>query len=411
MRKISFLAALCATVMAFAQQEIGSYCCYYGPETFAADAYVTLSWETDAESGNVAITLGRGLGANSCSFRNGGFEGGLDAFVVSTDGFQTTAPASDYFTATQVYSGNTYTLFKIVDLPAGAMIKHVGAGHALAWKVNGVDAYSFPDFIYTYGQNCEQWPAPTNVAVSADSVITFAGSEGVEMYTAYVYLDNVLKHEQVVYPGDVLHFTPLASGTYMVNVVAFGYGKLESDPSVSASWELTAEEVVVGPSEYCDYTVLPDDNREAKFTWETNDEGAVVITLLDTEGVESADFHFRGNGMALGSFHVGTAAASTYFNHVCANNTVTLTLKDANVAPSRGEKITFNAVVEYATTLDTNAWPTIAFEYTYGAVCGGTGTAVQQVEASAAARKQMINGVLYIVRDDVRYTVTGQAVR
>lgn len=410
MRKIFFFAALLsASMMSFAHE----LCSYYGSETYSNNAYVTLSWQT-AANGDVVIKIGRGPGASSCSFRNGGFEGGIGAFVVSTDNFVTTTPASDYFTAQQVYSGDTYTLVKVADVPANAVIKHEGAGHAFAWKINGVDAYSFPDFIYPYGENCDQWAAPTNVAVGADSVITFTGVTGAEQYTAYVYLGGALKHEQVVVSGDVLHFSPLASGTYQVSVIAFGNGKLESDPSAAVNWELTAPEIVIGESEYCGYTVLPGDNREARFTWETAESGDVVITISETEGGEAADFHFRGTGMALGSFKVGSASASAYFNHACSGNTVTLSLIDAANAPTPGEKITFNAVVEYATTLDTNAWPTIAFEYTYGAVCGGEGggeTDIQQVEAVPAAEKIMRDGVLYIRHNGVLYNVLGTSVK
>lgn len=387
------------------------YCSYYGDETKDGDTYVALSWQTD-DAGNVVITMTEGPGASSCSFRNGGFEGGIDAFVVSTDEFSTTTAASEYFTAEKVYSGNVFTLVKTANVPSGAKIKHVGAGHAFAWKVNGKDAYCFPDFIYTYGGVCEQWAAPANVAVSADSVITFTAVEGAESYTAYVSLSGALKHEQAVVSGDKLHFIPLASGTYKVTVVAFGKGKLDSDPSVEADWTLTAEEIVVGPSEYCGYTVLPEDNREAQFTWITDEAGSVVITILDKDGKESDDFHFRGTGMAIGSFKVGSMPADTYFNHACAGNKVTLSVKDASNAPSKGEKITFNAVVEYATALDNNAWPTIAFEYTYGTVCDVEPTAIEYTEEETqSVRKIMENGVLYILRDGVRYTTTGQPIR
>ena len=412
MKKFFFLiSVLGASLLTCAQNPVGSYCCYYGSETYSNNAYVTLTWETLA-NGDVEILIGRGPGATSAAFRNGGFEGGIEAFVVSTDDFVTTTPAGDYFTAEKVYSGNVFTLVKTAELPAGAVIKHVGEGHAFAWKVNGVDAYCFPDFIYTYGNVCEQWAAPTNVSVSADSVITFAEVSGAEQYTAYVYLNGVQKHEQAVVSGDKLHFSPLASGTYQVNVVAFGNGKTESDPSVDVDWVLTAPEIVIGPSEYCGYTVLAEDNREAQFTWKTDGNGAVVIKLLNTEGNESEDFHFRGTGMALGSFMVGTSTASVFFAHSCVNNTVTLSLIDPAIAPSFGEKIRFNAVVEYATSLETNAWPTLEFEYTYGAVCeGDEETVIEQVENAQEAKKVLLDGVLYIRHNGMLYNVLGTSIK
>ena len=214
--------------------------------------------------------------------------------------------------------------------------------------------------------------------------------------------------------GDKLHFSPLASGTYQVNVVAFGDGRKESEPSASADWELTAPEIVIGESEYCGYTLLADDNREAQITWETNTNGDVIITLLDTEGNESEDFHFRGNGMALGSFMVGSSAATVYFSHMCQNNVVTLSLIDAENAPSLGEKITYNAVVEYATALDGNAWPTIAFEYTYGSDCDGETSDIETVgaqQAAMSAQKVLENGQLIIIKNSVRYTLMGAVIR
>ena len=151
------------------------YCGYYGPETLKDGAYVTLTWET-LDNGDVQITMGNGEGATSCSFRNGGFEGGIDAFVVSTDNFETTTPASDYFTAEKVYSGNTFTLVKIADLPANAKIKHVGGGNvdAFSWTVNGTSAYGYPDFIYTYGGVCDA-STFTDIKLSASSKLAKVG--------------------------------------------------------------------------------------------------------------------------------------------------------------------------------------------------------------------------------------------
>ena len=37
------------------------------------------------DNGDVVITMGNGVGTTSCSYRNGGFEGGIEAFVVSTE--------------------------------------------------------------------------------------------------------------------------------------------------------------------------------------------------------------------------------------------------------------------------------------------------------------------------------------
>lgn len=410
MKKISLLLSLLSISLISMAAVSSEYCSYYGDETKSGDAYVTLTWITDA-SGNVVITIDEGPGATSSSFRNGGFEGGIEAFSVSTDNFVSSVPASEYFSAEKVYSGNVFTLVKLADVPASAQIKHNGEGNAFAWTVNGNNAYSFPTFIYSYGGVCDQWDAPTGVALSEDSVITFTPVEGAEMYTAYVALNGVIKYEQVVVTGDKLHFMPIASGTYQVYVIAFGNGKLESDPSAAVDWVLTAPEIVVGTSEYCRLLMSKDDT-EAAFTWETNDEGAVVITIAENEGGIPEDFHFRGNGMAIGSFNVGTTPASYYFNHACSGNTVVLSLKDAGVAPMFGEKITYNAVVEYTTTDNDNAWPTLAFEYTYGALCDDKPSGMENISSSVSSvQKVLENGQLVIIKNGVCYNVAGQVIR
>ncbi|MBR4521083.1 MAG: hypothetical protein IKO63_06670, partial [Paludibacteraceae bacterium] len=351
------------------------YCNYQGPETHQDTHYYAITWETDP-SGNVVITIGNGTGAGACSFRNGGFEGGnngLANFVVSDDDFATTSPATDYFTVTRPSDGDLqYVLTKIADLPAGAKIKHLSAG-AIAWREAGTDRWCFPEFIYTYGGTCNQLDAPANVAIDANNILTFDAVAGADSYMAYVSLGGVEKYSQAVASGDELTYTALVTGDYVINVVASGAGKADSDPSADVVWHLEAAPVVLGNSEYCEQVFKADDNREAAFTWETDGDGNIVITISATRG-DAAATHFRGNGMALGNFKVGAgkADASTYFNHACGgSNQVTLSLKNPANAPALGEKIYFNNTVEYATSLDGNAWPTLDFEWTYGTVCSG----------------------------------------
>ncbi len=154
---------------------VSEYCLYQDPQTIKGGKNIALTWETVA-NGNVVITMSNGTGTTSCSFRNGGFEGGIGAFIVSTDDFVTSEAASNYFTATQVYSGNTYTLTKIADLPDNAKIKHVGSGHALAWVLDGNDEYCFPDFIYTYGGICNEEPELTSIEMSSSTAIAQVGA-------------------------------------------------------------------------------------------------------------------------------------------------------------------------------------------------------------------------------------------
>ena len=347
------------------------YCNYQGSETLGGGKYITLTWETDP-SGNVVITMGNGTGTSSCSFRNGGFEGGINAFVVSDDDFATTTPASDYFTAVQVYSGNTYTLTKIADLPSNAKIKHVGSGHALAWVADGTNQYSFPDFIYTYGGTCNQLDAPTNVSIDENNIITFDAVTGASSYIAYITLGGVLKYSQAVASGDELTFVPYEDGAYDVTVVASGTGKTDSDPSTAFVWNLEAVEIVLDNSEYCEHVMQTGTNTEAAFTWETDANGNIVITITETLGGAADAAHFRGNALALGNFKVGAgqAAGSNYFSHPGTTTGNQLVLTATN-APTPGEKIYYHGTVEYATSLDGNAWPTLDFEWTYGTECSG----------------------------------------
>ena len=349
------------------------YCNYQGPETQQDGHYYAITFETDP-SGNVVITIGNGTGAGACSFRNGGFEGGnngLANFVVSDDNFATTTPATDYFTVTRPSDGDLqYVLTKIVDLPAGAKIKHLSAG-AIAWREDGVDRWCFPEFIYTYGGTCNQLDAPTNVAVDANNIITFDAVAGADSYTAYVSLSGVQKYSQAVASGDELTFTPLVDGAYDVTVIASGAGKVDSEPSAAFVWNLEAVPVVLGNSEYCEH-VMSSGNTEAAFTWETDGSGNIVITISETLGGAADAAHFRGNALALGNFKVGAgkAAGSNYFTHpgTTTGNQLVLT---ATTAPVPGEKIYYHGIVEYATSGNTDAWPTLDFEWTYGTVCSG----------------------------------------
>ena len=389
------------------------YCSYQGPETQQDNHYYAITWETDP-SGNVVITIGNGTGAGACSFRNGGFEGGnngLANFVVSDDDFATTTPATDYFTVTRPSDGDLeYVMTKIADLPANAKIRHLTSG-AIAWREAGADRWCWPEFTYTYGGTCNQLDAPTNVAIDANNILTFDAVTGADSYMAYVSLGGVEKYSQAVASGDELAFVALVTGDYIVNVVASASGKTDSDPSADLVWHLEAAPVVLGNSEYCEHVFMADDNREAAFTWETDGDGNIVITISATRG-DAAATHFRGNGMALANFKVGAgkADASTYFNHACGgSNQVTLSLKNPANAPALGEKIYFNQTVEYATSLDGNAWPTLEFEWTYGTVCSGKSVSASvnnNTMGSAVVQKAGVDVTNVDAGDEVSFIAT-----
>ncbi len=140
--------------------------------------------------------------------------------------------------------------------------------------------------------------------------------------------------------------------------------------SVTLNWENRTPIA----SEYC-AQAMSSGNTLAKFTWETTPEGNIDITIIEAlDGAPSATY-FRGNGITADKIKIGESreAITTYFSHpgnIQGQSTLTLTLTDPANAPDPGTKIYVeNQIIEYATSKDGNAWPTLSFEYTYGGVC------------------------------------------
>lgn len=357
------------------------YCCYYGNETKTGSRYATLTWETNDE-GDVVITIGDGPDESNTHFRGNGLGSDLSGFtVLSGAGFATSEPASDYFT--RVYGGagsQTYILQKKggAVLPSPSKIHFQGKPFEWACTEEN-NAYTNPTFEYTYGKVCDQWDAPTNVAVDENNIITFVAVTGATSYIAHVSLSGVEKYKQLVVSGDELSFVPLVDGAYDVTVIAHGSGKVDSDPSTAFVWNLTAAPVVLGNSEYCEHLMQTGTNTEAAFTWETDADGNIVITISEVLSGSNDPAHFRANAFKDG-IKVGASkeSLSTYFNIPAtidnadhSKNSLTYTLIDPANAPALGEKIYYHGVVEYRTSENLDAWPTLDFEWTYGTVCSG----------------------------------------
>ena len=125
-------------------------------------------------------------------------------------------------------------------------------------------------------------------------------------------------------------------------------------------------------SEYCGEVMLQGDNREAAFTWETNSVGVITITITETLGGAPEDTHFRGNGINIDKIKVGEERedAANYFDLTCGGSSnITLTPKEGSSLDLGTKIYVENQIIEYATSKDTNAWPTLTFVYTYGGVC------------------------------------------
>ncbi len=140
--------------------------------------------------------------------------------------------------------------------------------------------------------------------------------------------------------------------------------------SVTLNWE---DRTPIA-SEYCGQE-MSSGNTLAKFTWETTAEGNINITISEALGGASNASYFRGHGITASKIKVGEGRedVTTYFTHpgdIAGQQTLTLTLTDPANAPEPGTKIYVESqVIEYATSKDGNAWPTLSFEYTYGGVC------------------------------------------
>lgn len=373
---------------------VTEYCNYTNNQLTKNGASITLSWET-VDNGDVVITMGNGVGTTSCSYRNGGFEGGIEAFVVSTDNFATTTPASDYFTFEKVYSGNEARLVNIANLPKGAKIKHIGAGHALAWVVNGTNEYDFPDFIYTYGGVCNNLDAPTNVAVTDAGILTFDEVVGANAYEVHVYQGTTLKHTQNIVNGGTINFEVYVAGTYIVKVIAKGEGKGDSSESDPAPWNMQASPLP--GSNYCETPADRITENQGPcnplFTWITDASGNVVITVSASEGNEGETM-FRNNGMN-GAFSLDGSVDNfnAYFNRGKTDDyTYTLTLKDAANKPALGSVISFSGQIEAKSSINVNDWSNYEFDgYLYGTKCDGPKRVTVSVN-DAAMGTAKVNG-------------------
>ena len=393
------------------------YCSYTDNNLKWGNANVTLTWATDA-SGNVVIDIEDGEGASNSAFRNGGFElGGLsfaDSWkVYSGTNHQTVEDATVYFNEGGTLSNNDkrYTLTKKAEavLPSNAVI--VWQGHAFSWKNDQAGgAYSIgKTFAYSYGESCPSLETPTNVAVSEEGIITFTGSALAETYTASVYLGGILKYRQDVTNGGTLNYTPYVSGTYQVTVTASATGYPTTAPSEPCDWQRTVVPASPTNSAYCEQE-MSNGNTLAKFTWETDDNGNIIITIAEALGGESSASIFRANGFNISNLRVGThSPGSDYFTSSWVGSVQTLALKDPNVKPGIGEPITYNGIVEYSTSKDTVAWPTLQFnDYLYGAKCEGQKRVTASVN-DAAMGTAKVNGQdeVYVDPDtEVTFTAT-----
>ena len=147
-------------------------------------------------------------------------------------------------------------------------------------------------------------------------------------------------------------------------------------------------------SEYCG-EVMSSGNTEAAFTWETTLAGAIVISISETLGGADNATHFRGNGITASKIKIGEGRQDldTYFTHpgdIAGQQSLILTLTDPENRPAEGTKIYVeNQIIEYATSKEGNAWPSLTFEYSYGGVCEIVPVLTKIVVSAAASYAQV----------------------
>ncbi|MDR1592668.1 MAG: T9SS type A sorting domain-containing protein [Prevotellaceae bacterium] len=133
-------------------------------------------------------------------------------------------------------------------------------------------------------------------------------------------------------------------------------------------------------SEYCRW-LYGTGNNAARFTWNTETNGNVTITIYSAiDGETAGQTSFRGQGWSndrvTANLWVDVSGGTTwdattvntgnrFFTRTISSDLTTITLIPAQTIPD-GAKIRYNSATEYKTSLDGNLWPSINFIWTYG---------------------------------------------
>ena len=95
----------------------------------------------------------------------------------------------------------------------------------------------------------------------------------------------------------------------------------------------------------------------AYITWNTTEDGTIVISISGVEG--DPDAAFRNVGMRVASFTVN-GQRGTWFDLALDEAMTTITLTPlVDLIP--GDKVGYADVVEYKTSLNADLWPTLSF--------------------------------------------------
>jgi hypothetical protein len=142
-------------------------------------------------------------------------------------------------------------------------------------------------------------------------------------------------------------------------------------PTVEFSY--TYGSLCEGGSEYCRTTILPNDGegRDCVISWNTEANGSISVSITGISGDNATKFRNYGwcDG-CIASLTVNGEAntGNRFFTRTINDEKTVITLTPQQTIPY-GATIYINQILEYATARNNNAWPTIAFTYTYGRPC------------------------------------------
>ncbi|MDR2362781.1 MAG: T9SS type A sorting domain-containing protein [Prevotellaceae bacterium] len=331
-----------------------------------------ITWNTES-SGNISVSIAGVPGDNVTKFRNNGWCDNCIANLTVNGEANTN---NRFFVRTINAEKTVITLTPQQAIPYGATI-YINQILEYATALDG-NAWPTIAFTYTYGRPCaslSQTPLakPVITAISQTGEITFTSdpNAGNNVVSVYSGTTNFVFHSQSnVTTGNTINFTTPGVYTVKVQSKSLQFEYTDSEPSEPFAWTIPGTPTLP-PSEYCRTTLQPGTTEECIITWNTEDNGNITISIVGIPGDNAA--FFRNNGWSddrIVTMTVGgnlNAGQSILQRTINADKSV-ITLTPRVTIPS-GTPIYINQILEYRTTLNTNAYPTVPFTYTYGSKC------------------------------------------
>ncbi|MDR0667698.1 MAG: T9SS type A sorting domain-containing protein [Prevotellaceae bacterium] len=333
-----------------------------------------ITWNTET-NGNITVAITGIPGDNVTKFRGDGWSN--DRFAnLTVNGDPNTA--NKYFVRTINAEKTLITLTPQQAIPRGATI-YINQILEYATALDG-NAWPTVAFTYTYGSTCSavtqtQLAQPVITAIAATGEIAFTSdpNAGNNVVTVYMGTTTFAAYSQsYVTSGDAINFT--APGTYTVRVLSksLQFEYTDSEPSAPFNWTIPGTPSLP-PSEYCRATVQAGTTEECIITWNTEDNGNITVSITGIPGDNAA--FFRNNGWSderIAAMTIGgnpNTGQSILRRTINADKSVMTLTPAAGVTIPPGTPIYINQILEYRTTANTNAYPTLAFTYTYGSKC------------------------------------------